>query len=215
MSNAEPHAQADLAPRAEASILAGLTNRYAQSNLDGIAYEPALQLSFQARGYVWSWLNAAVYHRRASHGIDLPRGAAGFDYERIEIDKALAYSLGARIEPTYRVSDVFRAWVSVGLGWGRMSLDRVHVQEATRSYTVRERAGVFVEVPMGIGASYELVPRWLTVQMEADIAPLSKQSGTLFGPTPYVDSNGSLHFTGSFPTQSLSTSFLLGVSFLL
>jgi opacity protein-like surface antigen len=212
-------AEAGAAPQAEISALAGLSARPAASdaneNPDGIGYGPGLQLSFQARGYVWSWLNAAIYHRRASHEIDLPRGAAGLDYEHISMDKVLVYSLGARLEPTYHVSEAFRTWVSVGVGWGRMTLGKVHVQESDRSYTVPDRAGVFVEVPLGLGASYEVVPRWLAVQAEADIAHLSNQSGGLHGSTPYVDSNGSLHFAGPMPTQVVSGSFLLGVSLLL
>jgi hypothetical protein len=80
---------------------------------------------------------------------------------------------------------------------------------------VPDRAGVFVEVPLGLGASYEVVPRWLAVQAEADIAHLSNHSGGLHGSTPYVDSNGSLHFAGPMPTQVVSGSFLLGVSLLL
>ena len=118
---AADRAEAGAAPQAELSALAGLSVRPAASdadeNPDGIGYGPGLQLSFQARGYVWSWLNAAVYYRRASHEIDLPRGAAGLDYQHISIDKVLAYSLGARLEPTYHVSESFRTWVSVGVGF--------------------------------------------------------------------------------------------------
>lgn len=200
-------------------MLTGLAVRSASTdeavNPGGIGYEPALQLSFQARGYVWSWLNAAVYYRRASHELTLPRGAAGFDYEQIEKDDVLTYSLGARLEPTYQVSHEFRVWLSLGVGWGRMTLDKVDVIESERSYTVPDRAGVFVELPIGIGASYEVVPRWLAIQAEIDIAPLSQQSGKLFDPTAFVDNHGSLAHAGPMPSQTLSGSFLVGVSLLL
>jgi opacity protein-like surface antigen len=211
--------EAGTEPQAEFSALAGLAVRSASTdpaiNPDGIGYDPAPQFSFQGRGYVWSWLNAAIYYRRASHELNLPRGAAGFDYEHIEKDKILTYSLGARLEPTYHVSDEFRTWLSLGVGWGRMTLDKVDVTEAERSFTVPDRAGVFVEVPIGIGASYEVVPNWFAVHAEIDIAPLSKQSGKLFDPTPFVDSHGSLSHAGPMPTQTVSGSFLLGVSLLL
>lgn len=206
-------------PQAEFSVLAGLGTRHASTddgvNPDGIGYDPAFQLAFQGRGYVWPWLNFAVYHLRASHEISLPRGAAGMDYETVDMGTVLTYSLGARLEPTYRVSDSFRTWLSLGVGWGRMSLEKVTVYEEARSYTVRERAGVFVEVPVGIGASYEVVPRWLAVQAEANVAHLSKQSGKLFDPTPYVDSQGSRGTVEPMPTQTISTSFVLGVSLIL
>lgn len=218
-AQAKDEPEAGSAPQAELSALAGYGVRSASTddsvNPDGIGYDPAFQLSFQARGYVWSWLNVAAYYVTSSHEINLPRGAAGFDYEQIEMGKVLAYSLGARIEPTYRVTDEFRTWLSIGIGWGRMRLDKVNVVEADRSYTVRKRTGVFVEVPLGIGASYEVIPRWLAIQAEADIAPLSKQSGKLFDPTTFVDSQGTLDSVGPMPTQTISASFLLGVSLLL
>lgn len=187
----------------------------ASVNPDGIGYDPAVQFSFQGRGYVSPWLSFSLYYVRASHEVSLPPGAAGMDYEQIDMDTVLSYSLGARVEPTYRVSDTFRAWLSLGVGWGRMSLDKVTVQEQDRSYTVRDRAGVFVEVPFGIGASYEIVPRWLAIQAEADVAHLSKQSGKLFDPTPFVDNKGSRDAVGPMPTQTISSSFLLGVSLIL
>lgn len=206
-------------PQAEFSVLTGIAVRSASTdseiNPDGIGYEPAPQLSFQGRGYVWSWLNAAIYYRRASHELTLPRGAAGFDYVHIDKDKILAYSLGARLEPTYHVSDEFRTWLSLGVGWGRMSSGKIDVTERERSFTVPERAGVFVEVPIGIGASFEVVPNWLALQAEIDVAPLSKQSGKLFDSTAFVDSQGSLSYAGPMPTQTVSGSFLLGVSLLL
>ncbi|MFW5741119.1 MAG: hypothetical protein ACOC1F_12210 [Myxococcota bacterium] len=206
-------------PQAEFSTLAGIATRHASTddsvNPDGIGYEPAVKLAFQGRGYVWPWLNFAIYYVRASHAINLPRGAADIDYESIDIGNVLAYSLGARLEPTYQVSDEFRTWLSIGVGWGRMSLDEVTVQETNRSYTVRERSGVFVEVPIGIGASYEVIPRWLAIQAEADIAHLSKQSGKLYDTTPYVDSQGSRGTVGPMPTQTVSAGLLLGVSLIL
>lgn len=206
-------------PQAEFAVLAGLGVRSASSddaiNPDGIGYDPALQLGFQARGYVYPWLSFALYHLRASHSINLPAGAAGLDYQSIDMGTVFTYSLGARLEPTYPVTDSFRAWLSVGVGWGRMSLDKVTVNEAARSYTIRERTGVFVEVPVGIGAAYEVIPNWLTVQAEADVAHLSKQSGKLYDPTPYVDSNGTVDTAGPFPTQTIAASFFVGAAILL
>ena len=206
-------------PQAEFSVLAGMATRHASTddsiNPDGIGYDPAFQLGFQGRGYVWPWLNFAVYHKRASHKLNLPHGAAGMDYNSIDMGTVLTYSLGARLEPTYPVTDSFRTWLSIGVGWGRMSLEKVTVHEDTRSYTVRERAGVFVEVPIGIGASYEVIPRWLRVQAEANVAHLSKQSGKLFDTTPYVDDQGSLGTVDPMPTQTISTSMVLGVSLIL
>jgi len=110
------------------------------------------------------------------------------------------------------VTESFRISATVGIGWGRMDLDKVDVQEPTRSYTVRKRSGVFVEVPLGLLLAYDIIPQWLAVQAEADVAPLLMQSGSLHGSPPYTDSAGTLQFAGPMPTLTHSVSVLFGLS---
>ena len=208
---------AGAAPQAEVAVLAGVAMRFADSgdDPDEIGYRPGVQLIVQGRGYVWSWLNAAIYHRRAHHQIDIPRGAAGMDYEHMDKDSVLAYSLGARFEPTYRIMDSVRVFAIVGIGWGKLNMGRIHVQESARSYMVRDRSGVFVEIPLGLGLAYEVIPRWLAIQAEVDVSPFWKQSGGVHGTSPYTDSDGILGSVGPMPMQTHSASFLFGVSLLL
>jgi len=206
-------------PLANVSVLGGLGVRRATTdpsvNPDGIAYQPGFAMSVQGRAYVSSWLNVSLYYVRSYHAIEAPQGAAGIDYDERDLDTLFAFSLGARAEPTYHVSDQFRAWLSVGVGWGRMTLDEMYVRKGAREYTVRPRKGVFMEVPFGLGASWEFLPRWAAVSAEASIAPTYKQSGDLFDPAPFVDNDGRLDSVGNFPTQTLTSTFLLGLAVVL
>ncbi|PIE06250.1 MAG: hypothetical protein CSA75_00500, partial [Sorangium cellulosum] len=201
-------------PQAEVTLLSGLGVRNVDSarNPDGIGYGPALQWGVQARAFVKPWLNFAIYYLRASHTLALPPSAAGINDTDSSIGDVLTYSLGARLEPSFPVTSNFRTWLSIGVGWGRLNLEKVLVTERERSYHVRDRSGVFVEVPIGLGASYQVLPNWLAIQIEADVAHLSKQSGNLYDPTPYVDSNGNRGFVGPMPIQSYAGSLLFGIS---
>lgn len=206
-------------PLANVSVLGGLGIRRAKTdpavNPDGIAYEPGFALSVQGRAYAAKWLSLSLVYVRSYHGIAAPQGAAGIDYDERDLPTLFAFSLGARAEPTYRVSDQFRAWLSVGVGWGRLTLDDMYVRKGTREYTVRDRAGVFMEVPFGLGACFEFLPGWAAVSAEASLAPIYKQSGDLFDPVTFVDNEGHLDSVGNFPTQTLTSTFLIGLAVVL
>lgn len=96
-----------------------------------------------------------------------------------------------------------------------MNWDSVFVTEPLRTYRIDARSGVFVEIPIGLGASYELIPKWLAVQGQLRVAPLVKQSGDLFDTVQIVDNFGQIDTTGPMPTQTVSASALLGLSLLL
>ncbi|MCU0691662.1 MAG: hypothetical protein MUF54_09695 [Polyangiaceae bacterium] len=204
---------------ADVSVLGGLVVRTATSdaalNPNAIGYDLAAGWGVQARAHVLPWLRASGYYVHSQHDINLPRGAAHIDYRSIDLSPLDSFSLGFRIEPTCPVTDRLYASLSVGAGWGRLTTDRMTVREASRSYVVQERAGVFVELPVGVGLSYVLLPSWVAVRAEATIATNIKQSGKLFESVAYVDSTGALGSVGPMPTQGLSSAFLFGATVLL
>lgn len=206
-------------PVLELSVLGGANARRATSNQSSnpspITYTPSAQLALELRAYVTRWLNATLYHHRSYPRVDLPRGAAKLDYTHIEKNRLQTYSIGIHLEPTYHFTQRLRGWLSVGAGWGRMNWDSVFVTEPLRTYRIDARSGVFVEIPIGLGASYELIPKWLAVQGQLRVAPLVKQSGDLFDTVQIVDNFGQIDTTGPMPTQTVSASALLGLSLLL
>ena len=204
-------------PQGELSVLGGIAHRStrASDNPDGIAYGAGFEVTVEARGYAWSWLSGSLYHRRGYHHLNLPYGAASIDYQRFETSTLLAYSLGARLEPTWPVTDSLRLWLAMGLGWGRLNVGRIVVHETKHNYRLRERSGVFVEIPLSLGVSYTIIPRWLALQAETGISPLIMQTGALYGSSPYTDNEGTLKYVGPFPTQSYVFNFAFGVSLVL
>ena len=51
-----------------------------------------------------------------------------------------------------------RLWLTAGAGWGRIAYPRLCPQQPCgAAFMVRERAASMVEVPIGLGAAFELI----------------------------------------------------------
>jgi hypothetical protein len=115
------------------------------------------------------------------------------------------------IKPTPRSA----AWVSIGIAWGRMTVERMKVTAPTRTYTLFLREGVAVEMPLGFGASYEILARRLAVVFETTVSRVTNQSGTLFDRVQYTDSLGRVAHAQPFPTTTSTVTQMFGLSLLL
>jgi len=210
------HADPDVAGRmAELGAGSGFVYRRAStdpgSNPGGIRYGGFVGIDAQARVYVVPWLRVAVYYLGGYASIDIPRGAASIEYDELDLGKAWAFSLGGRVEPTWHVSDRFRAFGIVGAGWGRMKTPPMQVKNEATSYAVDRRAGVWIEFPVGLGATVDVVRDRLGLSFESTLAPHSSQSGSLFGAVQYVDSSGTMGHVQGMPKLSLSLATMLNV----
>ncbi len=216
LETAPVHADPDDAGRmAELGVGSGFVYRRASTDTDnnpgGISYGGSLGIDAQARAYLVPWLRIAVYYLGGYESIDIPRGAASIEYDDLDLGRAWAFSLGGRIEPTWHVSDRFRAFGIVGAGWGRMKTPPMQVQNEATSYAVDRRAGVWVEFPVGVGATFDVVRNRLGLSFESTVAPHGSQSGSLFGAVQYVDSNGTMGHVQGMPKLSLSVATMLNV----
>ena len=89
------------------------------------------------------------------------------------------------------------------------------VSTSTRHYVVAEREGVFVEIPFGLGASCEIVPRWVVLSLDITWGPNVAQSGSLFTPMQYTDSLGHVGHSPALPAVSSTFTQMLAVGVLL
>lgn len=195
-----------------------LVARPAASIVDGkpspIRFDPAVGYGFHGRIDVLRYLRFSGYFVSAEHGLELPRGSLGLGGD-LELDSVSIFSFGARLMPTWPFSDRLRGWVSVGAGWGRLELDRMKVKELAGHFEVRERSASFVEIPLGIGASFDIVPRWLALEFEVTGAFVVGEQGSLVQAAQAVDAAGKIRSIGSFPTLDASFVQTIGLSILL
>jgi hypothetical protein len=187
-------------------------------NASGIRYAPAVGFGVHARWELFKYLRFTAYFLDASHEVDMPAGTGYLGQSSTssyEIDKVHTFSLGARFSPTLPLTERARAWLAFGVGWGRLEFGEMEIIEGSRVITVDDRADAFVELPMGVGASFDLVPRWLSVEVEITGAFVFEQPGDALRNVQGHDNQGHLHDIGGFPVVDGTFVQTVGLSLIL
>jgi hypothetical protein len=181
----------------------------------GASYDAAIAETAHFAIPLFSWVRIGVFFQHCYHGVNIPDGSLEPAGAGIDKGTMRAYSLGARLEPTLAVSRRLSLRLILGAAWGRLTMPRMKVSTTSRSYEVSEREGVFVEVPMGLGVAFEIIPHWLAITFDSTVAPNVAQSGALFGHTQFIDSTGALDHTQPMPQLNLTWAQMFGLSVLL
>jgi hypothetical protein len=188
-----------------------------------IAYSPAPGFGVHIHWPVFEWLRIHPYFIHAFHSLDIPQGALqastslSISPEATISDESVAtFVLGAKIAPTLPFSDRWRGWVTAGIGWGRLEFPTMTVTEPDGvSYEIRDRSGVMVEFPLGIGIAFDVIERWMSVHYEATAAPITGQTGAAHEIFQAVDGDGEIRDVGAFGAIEASFVQTLGVSLIL
>ncbi|MDI1433930.1 hypothetical protein [Polyangium sorediatum] len=183
----------------------------------GVRYPASVGMGLWARVDITRYLRASLYAVRTERDFNMPSGALGLVGDPGDAE-FYTYSFGLRIAPTWRITPRARAWVSAGAGWGRLELGRFSVATSGGSvFPVRERAASFVEIPLGLGASFDVVPRWLALEIETTGAfyPETAQRGRAFEEEQAIDASGRRVTVGPFPRFAGGFVTTLGLSLVL
>jgi hypothetical protein len=188
-----------------------------------IGLEPAPAWGVHVRWSILSWLRFHAHFMDARHSLDLPTNALMADTANsisagstIDTGRVQTFVFGGRVAPTYEFNARWRAWLSVGLGWGRFNYPNMTVTEPSgRVLEVRQRSGTFAEVPIGIGLSVDVIENWLAIEYEATGAPAFGQSGKAHEIFQAVDSEGNIRDVGPFGASQVTFVQTLGLSLIL
>ena len=188
-----------------------------------IRYEPTVGFGLHARWDIFKYLRFAAYFINANHDVELPAGSlppteaatSPGTNGTMSMDPVHTFSFGARLCPTLPISLRARAWASVGAGWGRIQFGRMTIHDPTGDIVVRERAGPFVEFPLGIGGSFDVIPRWLSVEIELTGAFVTSQSGENLTDVQAIDKAGKKRAVGGFPEIDGTLVQTVGLSLIL
>ncbi|MGK4001814.1 hypothetical protein WMF31_04250 [Sorangium sp. So ce1036] len=203
-----------------------LVSRPVATETDGqptrVRYEPAIGLGVHARWQIVKYLRFSAFFLHATHELALMPGALGLpgtitgDPRDDEAPTVRTLALGARLAPTLALGDRARAWLSVGIGYDRLDVDRMHVHEPGKgTFTVRERGASFLEVPLGLGVSFDLIRDWLTIELESSGAFLLGRGGNATRLGQALDSQGHRRAVGALPRPQASIVHTLGLSLVL
>lgn len=148
-----------------------------QTALGAVRYPAGVGVGLSARVDVFRYLRASLYMVRASTVTDLAPGALGLPGDPGEVT-ITNYSFGLRLSPMLPLTPRARVWGTLGAGWGRLEAGRFDVLHGASTYQVRERQFSFVEFPMGVGFSIDIVKNWLALEFEATGAFHAAERGT-------------------------------------
>jgi len=161
------------------------------------------------------YLRFTFYVEGARHGLTFDAGALG-QPGPITSTAVSTYMFGARFSPTLPLTPRLRAWLTAGFGWGRFEYPRMTTQDpGQNAFSIPERSAYIIEVPMGGGIAFDLIPRWLSIQAELTGAPLLGHQGNAFEPAQAIDAAGKKRAVGALPNFDASIVQSIGLSLLL
>lgn len=170
-----------------------------------------IRLSWKVMEHLWF----TGYLVESRHPLDLPAGSLGVP-GTFAGDHAWMYTFGARLSPTLPIGSRVRLWGTAGAGWGRIEYPRLCPQEpCTGQLMIPKRAASILEIPVGGGASFEIIPRWLRLHVELTVSLFPNQQGEALEHTQTIDAAGKMidvrpmPLLGSAVTQTIGLSLVL------
>ncbi len=179
------------------------------------SYDAGFTWGAFARVDVWRFLAARLSYLNSGHTVDgspsvdgAPRGA----YPTVT-----SYSFRATLEPTWAPSfaaEQLRLFGVLGVGWGKTRIEHIEDDDSAHHLT-SVRAGVFLEYPLGLGASYDLLDGWLSVGALYTFALHSRATGPIHQEARGVTRGGERVTVAGLPepTHSQTLALTLAVVF--
>ena len=160
-------------------------------------------------------LRFTFYFDAAHHPVQLAPGSLGLA-SIITSDSVNTYMFGVRFSPSLAFTPRLRGWLTAGFGWGRFEFPRMKAQDPGQAaFSIPDRSAYVAEVPLGLGLSFDIIPRWLSLQAEFTAAPLFGQVGTAVVPSQAIDAEGKKRTVGPLPDLDVSLVQAIGLSLLL
>ncbi len=199
----------------EIGAFVGASNR--PSEEDSITYGPAVAWGFYARPELRKWLGLRLYYREESIPVTVDRGgfdadtsfgATDFDQPNLRLR-----SLGARIEPTWVAAPRLRVMAVIGVSWLRFVAPGA-TSEGEYELRTADRSAVELDFQGGVGASYELLPDWLTIGAQFMYGIASQRTGTAYEDVQAF-SDGKRYTMGPLPRFDGVTDLLFSLGLIL
>jgi hypothetical protein len=196
------------------AFLAKLADSDAAEEPTNISYEPTVGLEVHLRIPILEQVEVGPYFLVAAHPVSIPdRGLGGVD-GAVDTGSVTALCFGARLARTFRIDPV-RVWASAGVGYGRMEFGRMVAHESGGNFEIRDRGASFIEFPFGFGGALAVIPKWMSVDLEAAAGPVLNKSGPAWSTFRTIDGAGQVREVGALPEVTATFVTALGVSLIL
>ncbi|HSC87633.1 MAG TPA: hypothetical protein VLC09_10200 [Polyangiaceae bacterium] len=156
------------------------------SGQDAIHYETGYFLGGSARVELAPWMGVRLLYREEHVPVLVQPG--GFDYgttlpfDFTQPDLEIV-TIGMRVEPTWVLHPRFRLFGVLGAGWVRMDAP---VPTAPGFQMEGKRSATEVNMPIGVGVAYEILPNWVNCTMSFTYGVAFDQHGRAYEPLQAV-----------------------------
>lgn len=210
-----PRARAPRLELFELGLDLGVAARPADS--DSIHYAAGPMYGVHGRVEVLPWLGVRALISNSVHAVEVDDAAllAGASAEQPSLQ---VLEIGARVEPTLRLTPRARVWLGVGMAWNRIWADRATF--SGRNVQGVDRTGVAVKYAAALGGTYDVLPRWLALSLAVSASHIGGQSGGMFDERQGIDEdvsrpNDPLVRIGALPDFRAAYDAVLSVGLLL
>lgn len=199
----------------EVGPLFGVTWRTAQG--DGPKYSPGLTWGAFVKSDVWPFLSVRASYQNSHHAVEGQGNLASAEADHTPLGEAdfptvTSFSLRFDLEPSWSYQDL-RVFGVLGVGWGKLRVE--HVDDASGFHLTSRQAGVLIEYPLGVGASYDLLDGWLAAGVLYTFSFHSNLTGTIYNTTRGTTQAGQRVDVSGLPTLSSSQQLALTLAALL
>jgi hypothetical protein len=190
------------------------------ANADHVRFTPAVGFDVKLSFWLLRYLGVTGYVVEHDDPLVLPPGALGLS--ALNPTSAHTYSFGVHAAPTTTFGSRVRMWLIAGVGWG-------HIQYGTMTFAgtsstcsttaincnviLPARSESFFEIPVGLGGSVEIIPRWLSLRLEVTKSFLPSQTGDALQMGQYINAQGLM--ANFNPMPSLDATYVETLSLLL
>lgn len=174
--------------------------RLSASPTQGVGVRSALSPGLFSRAYLLPWFAVGFRYTQSYHILDLSPEGLGTNSPKLEAASEFRVTtLQGSVQPTWVVRPTLRLYSSIGLGWGSVTTPSIRLTGPASS-AIRQRRGVFVEVPVGLGVTWWVFPRWISLTYESIFAPAMFSSGDAYSPDSYISPSGQNAIATPMPT---------------
>ncbi len=178
---------------------------------NGDFYDPGLTWGVHVRMEGPHWLGVRLQFLKSKHGINAAPNELFAGAANLDLGDLVVHQLSARIEPTWQFAEQARAWVGVGIGWGRIEAPGLRIDDIE----LPRRVSTMVEYPFELGASVELIDGWLALSGLFTAALVNNQRGDVFRSATIVDGTGQLRQVDGLPKFRTGLGGILSIELML
>lgn len=198
--------------RLEVGVLFGGVVR--PSGDERVQYDPGSFVGGYLRPEVRPWLNVTAFVRREWVPVHVRPGGLdtsdSFPADLVQPDIRVS-TLGLLVEPTWVFHPRLRAFGILGALWSRISAPAPTWEGFD---LVAERSGVETDLVLGAGASFDIIPNWLTLQLRIKHGIVLDHFGRVFEPLQAVR-DGSIVYFAPLPRPESVTDATLALGVIL